>query len=113
MKCRMCGQEFPSVHYFQTSRTCTSCYRSLSPGEQKKVQKEDAPDLSHADARPVSIDGKDLVCPFCGNDTFWARQTLMNTRGLTFAGLEWANREADNYICNRCGYVYWFFRVQP
>ena len=32
----------------------------------------------------------------------------MNTPGATFFGVEWANKEAQNYICNRCGYIYWF-----
>ena len=27
----------------------------------------------------------------------------MNTRGASFLGFDWANSEADNYICDNCG----------
>ena len=32
----------------------------------------------------------------------------MNTVGMTFLDLEWANPEAINYICEDCSYIYWF-----
>lgn len=52
--------------------------------------------------------GKKLVCPICENDTFLTRETLMNTAGMAFFNLEWANRAATNYICDQCGYIHWF-----
>jgi len=55
--------------------------------------------------------GKKMECPVCGHNRFWTRETLMNTPGLTFLGVEWANRKAQNYICEQCGYVFWF--MQP
>lgn len=55
-----------------------------------------------------SISGHDLVCPVCKNDKFFERETLMNTPGMTFIGLEWANKRAQNAICSSCGYVFWF-----
>ena len=54
------------------------------------------------------VKGIPLECPVCNNDSFWERKTLMNTPGMTFAGLDWANKKAQNYICSECGYVYWF-----
>jgi uncharacterized protein YbaR (Trm112 family) len=60
------------------------------------------------EATKREVAGRQLVCPFCDHDRFFVRLTLMNTRGATFFGLDWANREADCYICERCGYVYWF-----
>ncbi len=57
------------------------------------------------------INGNTLECPVCKNDTFWMRKTLMNTKGMTFFKLDWANKEAQNYICDSCGYVHWF--IQP
>jgi hypothetical protein len=54
------------------------------------------------------INGNPLHCPVCKNDTFWMRKTLMNTKGMTFFKLDWANKEADTYICDSCGHVQWF-----
>ena len=54
--------------------------------------------------------GKPLRCPVCGHDQFWKRWTLMNTPGLTFFGVEWANRQAENLVCAACGHVLWFLR---
>ncbi len=63
------------------------------------------------EAKQYLIKGHPLECPVCKNDTFWMRETLMNTKGLTFFKLEWANQQAQNYVCNNCGYVHWF--LQP
>ena len=54
------------------------------------------------------IKGNKLECPICHHDKFWTRETLMNTPGMTFFGLDWANKAAKNYICDSCGYVNWF-----
>lgn len=59
-------------------------------------------------AKQYQINGHTLVCPVCKNNTFWTRKTLMNTKGMTFFKVEWANKEADNYVCDNCGYVSWF-----
>ncbi len=32
----------------------------------------------------------------------------MNTKGATFFGFEWANKEATNYVCDQCNHVLWF-----
>jgi uncharacterized protein YbaR (Trm112 family) len=58
--------------------------------------------------REVTKAGHRLVCPVCTHHLFWSRETLMNTRGASFFNLDWANKEATNYICGSCGYVYWF-----
>jgi predicted nucleic-acid-binding Zn-ribbon protein len=59
-------------------------------------------------AKHYQIKGHTLECPVCKNNTFWTRKTLMNTKGMTFFKVEWANKEADNYVCDNCGYVSWF-----
>jgi len=56
------------------------------------------------------VAGKKLLCPVCGHKHFWTRKTLMNTRGSTFFKFDWANKQADNYICDNCGYVFWFLK---
>ena len=60
------------------------------------------------DAKPYTIDGKKLARIICKNDKLYHQNTLMNTPGLTFFGIEWLNAEAENYVCNNCGYVHWF-----
>lgn len=57
-----------------------------------------------------TIKGNKLECPVCKHDKFWAKETLMNTPGMTFLGLEWANKNAQNFICDNCGFVYWFLK---
>lgn len=58
----------------------------------------------------VSIEGNKLVCPICNGKQFWTKKTLMNTPGMSFLNLDWANKRATNYICTQCGYVYWFMK---
>jgi hypothetical protein len=57
----------------------------------------------------VVIKGKNLSCPFCNGELFWKKRTLMNTTGMTLMGMEWMNTEAQNFICDNCGYIYWFW----
>lgn len=52
-------------------------------------------------------DGK-LTCPVCGWQQFHERNSLLNTRAATFFKFDWANKEATNYICVQCGYIFWF-----
>jgi hypothetical protein len=54
------------------------------------------------------VQGNRLACPVCASTMFWTRKTLMNTAGLSFFDLDWADRRAINYVCDHCGYVFWF-----
>ncbi len=60
------------------------------------------------EVKEYSISGQTLTCPICKQTKFWTRETLMNTTGMTLAGIEWANKAAKNYICDNCGYIFWF-----
>lgn len=60
-------------------------------------------------SKEITINGKRLECPVCGNRKFFTRRSLLNTRGLTFFNLDWANRSATNHICDKCGYIFWFY----
>lgn len=60
-------------------------------------------------SKEIHISGKKLECPVCGNHKFFTRTSLLNTRGLTFFNLDWANRSATNHICDTCGYIFWFY----
>lgn len=52
--------------------------------------------------------GKTVTCPICGYDRFHTREALLNTRGLTFFNLDWANKKAAVYVCDQCGHCLWF-----
>jgi predicted nucleic-acid-binding Zn-ribbon protein len=52
--------------------------------------------------------GEKMKCLMCEHDQFWVRKTLMNTVGFSFFNLDWANKSATNYVCDKCGYVHWF-----
>jgi len=60
------------------------------------------------EAQEVTVAGNTLVCPVCGGKKFWERETLLNTAGATFLGFDWANRNAKNYVCGNCHYMFWF-----
>ncbi|MBO0852548.1 MAG: hypothetical protein J2P18_02120 [Nocardia sp.] len=50
----------------------------------------------------------EVSCSHCEGQWFRARKALLNTRGLTLYGLDWANRSADVYECAECGHLEWF-----
>ena len=56
----------------------------------------------------VKLNGYELSCPICKGKEFSKRSSLLNTRGMTFLGLDWTNQGAINYICDTCGYILWF-----
>ena len=56
----------------------------------------------------VTFDGKPLTCVVCGNDHFDERGSRLKTRRGEFLNLSWAEDEATNFVCNRCGYMFWF-----
>lgn len=65
---------------------------------------------------PVSdsyrIGGKAIVCPQCGHNQFDLTLALLNTPGMTFFNLDWANRTATLLSCKQCGRIEWYLR-QP
>jgi len=56
----------------------------------------------------VTVFGHDLTCAVCRGKRFRERSTLLNTAIMTFFKLDWANKEALNFICSQCGYIFWF-----
>ncbi len=60
------------------------------------------------EAKVYEVMGRKLKCPICEYGKFWTRTTLMNTAGATFFGFDWANKEAQNYVCGQCSYILWF-----
>jgi hypothetical protein len=59
-------------------------------------------------AEEIIVANHELVCPICQGRRFWHRRTLMNTPGMALLDIDWANKQADNFICDGCGYIFWF-----
>lgn len=57
---------------------------------------------------PVIVQGRQLACVVCGNQTFWEQEVQLATRGLNLFNLELFGRVAQSAICERCGYVHMF-----
>lgn len=51
-----------------------------------------------------------VICPHCENENFNLCNTQLNTAGLTFLGLDLANKTATTLICTECGNVQWFLK---
>jgi predicted nucleic-acid-binding Zn-ribbon protein len=56
------------------------------------------------------IQGKYVICSQCGQNKFDQASCLLNTPGMTFFGLDWANRSATILSCKHCGRIEWFLR---
>ncbi len=51
---------------------------------------------------------KQVICNHCNNSLFYQSNALMNTAGLTFMNLDWANKSANVLTCSNCGNALWF-----
>ena len=60
------------------------------------------------DTQHYEVGGKQARCSHCEGVNFDSGSALLNTGGLTFLGLEWANRSAHLLICTGCGHIDWF-----
>ncbi len=56
------------------------------------------------------IQGKSITCPHCGSSQFDQAVALLNTPGMTFFNLDWANRTATTLSCKQCGRLEWYLR---
>jgi len=55
-----------------------------------------------------AVAGKPVRCPHCGGSRFTASSALLNTRGLTAFGADWADPSASILICAECGRIEWY-----
>ncbi len=49
-----------------------------------------------------------IACPVCQNTTFDLDYRQLNSRGASFFGLDWANRNAAILVCKHCTHISWF-----
>ncbi len=54
------------------------------------------------------VAGKGVKCGHCAGDRFVEGEALLNTAGMTFINLDWANRRAATLACVACGHIEWF-----
>jgi predicted nucleic-acid-binding Zn-ribbon protein len=55
-----------------------------------------------------SVAGKAVRCAHCAHEQFVEGRAQLNTAGMTFLNLDWANRQAATLTCTRCGRIEWF-----
>jgi predicted nucleic-acid-binding Zn-ribbon protein len=65
--------------------------------------------ISPIEAREVSVAGHPLRCQVCEYTRFYRREARL-TAGASFFGQDWANSQAECFVCEQCGYVHWFMR---
>lgn len=70
-----------------------------------------------ADAEPAtpeevpaqfSVEGIAVTCSHCGGKEFSSGTAQLNTAGMTFFHLDWADRTAHTLMCAHCGHIEWF-----
>ena len=54
------------------------------------------------------IDNGLIKCNHCKGTGFLRGSAMLNTAGMTFLGLDWANRTATTLMCDNCGLIHWF-----
>ena len=54
--------------------------------------------------------GKKVSCPHCGKEEFAEGSAQLNTAGMTFFNLDWANKSSTTLACMECGRVQWFMK---
>lgn len=56
----------------------------------------------------ATINGEVFHCLVCKGGLFTVRAIKLNTTGLEFLDLAWANRSSLGVICSHCGYIHEF-----
>ncbi|MFC0861529.1 hypothetical protein ACFHYQ_04375 [Sphaerimonospora cavernae] len=58
---------------------------------------------------PVTLpNGQELSCDTCGHQIFEQHNWKLQTTGMTFMNLDWANRDAVCFVCTACRRIHWF-----
>lgn len=51
------------------------------------------------------VAGDRVRCPHCGGERFFERDMLLDGRGSSLLGIEWAGKGATALVCTVCGHV--------
>ena len=55
----------------------------------------------------LTASGQPLRCLMCGATEFESRKWKLNTTGMEFMDLGWANRNATCLVCVGCRFIHW------
>ena len=55
-----------------------------------------------------TVAGKAVTCSHCSHDRFVEGRAQLNTAGMSFFNLDWANRSAATLTCTQCGRIEWY-----
>lgn len=109
-RCIRCGKTLSPKKISVVQGVCEHCFEAMSPAEKTELQPGWS--LRHGESEQKTVDGHNLICPVCGHDRFWTRKTALLTPAAAFMNFNWGSKIATNYVCDQCGYVYWFLREQ-
>lgn len=56
----------------------------------------------------ILLNGQTLACDSCAGSTFEQHHWKLQTTGMTFMNLDWANRDATCFVCATCRRIHWF-----
>lgn len=68
---------------------------------------EDGEIMEASNPKAISVRGNTLECPVCGGG-FFIKTTPAESANPAVLGLAPEGRSISSYICNDCGYIYWF-----
>ena len=54
------------------------------------------------------VNGVKVTCIHCGHNRFEFGDAQLNTAGMTFLNLDWANSTASLLSCKKCSFIMWF-----
>jgi hypothetical protein len=104
-KCKKCGEKISDKF-----GACWKCNITKNGKPLKMLNEKNKKRSSLEESDKYKIGNSKLKCSFCGNDRFFTRESMLNTQFMTFIGWDWLNRTAENYICDKCGFIMWFLR---
>jgi uncharacterized protein len=56
------------------------------------------------------VEEKLVTCPHCSSKEFSEGTAQLNSVGMTFIGLDWADKSAHTLLCSKCGRVEWYMQ---
>ena len=62
------------------------------------------------DTQHYAVADIQVKCPHCGGIDFELASALLNTPGMTFMNLDWANRDGAIMSCVHCSHTMWFLK---